>query len=319
MNAFLNRVDTSEAGVVSWGAIIAGVVAAMGIASLLNLLGLSMGLASFSPDSESMKSLGIATVIWLIFNGVISMFAGGWVAGLLAGKLENRVEYMLHGFLMWSIALMLTFWVATTSVGYVVSGVLGATQKTLAAAGKGVAEVSNAVGPQVKNVVTAVIPMDGNFMKGVTSQAQDIFKKAQDKVQKSMSENETAGASSLAQEALANSNEDFVQATSKLFAAKGNDKIEETKSAVVKLLVDNGDMSDTRANQVVDKWYDRYQHLKDKAQAKTQQAKEYAVQAADKTASVLTKLALVSLIVALLGAVAACAGAVIASHKEELP
>ncbi|HYF98342.1 MAG TPA: hypothetical protein VD770_05105 [Coxiellaceae bacterium] len=307
MNAFFSRhVDNSAVDCISWAAIFGGVVAALGVASLLNLLGLGLGLASFSFDMDSLKSLSFATVIWLIFNSVVSMFVGGWVTGLLVGKLENRIEYLLHGFLMWSLTMMLTFWVATTSVGFAVSGVLGVTQKALTAAGKGIAEVSSVVAPQVKEVIKAVTPSDSKFLKNIDEQANKIFEKAQKSLENA---SDNPAANSLAQEALASTNEKFSQAIEKLFTAKNQGDINSAKEAIVELLVDKGNMSQNQAEEIVSKWYERFQHLSKKAQAKVQEAKEYVATTTEKTSSILSKLAFMSLLTLIFGAVAACFGA----------
>lgn len=57
-----------EASAVSWGAIIAGAVAAAALSLILLLLGTGLGLSSVSPWSDSgagAKALGVSAIIWL--------------------------------------------------------------------------------------------------------------------------------------------------------------------------------------------------------------------------------------------------------------
>jgi len=99
---------------VSWGAVLAGAVIAIGIYLLLTLLGGAVGL-SLSTTNIRNSTLGWAATIWAIFSFAVSLFCGGYVTTLLAVG-ENRTEAILHGVLMWGMMLAFSTWLATTGV-----------------------------------------------------------------------------------------------------------------------------------------------------------------------------------------------------------
>jgi hypothetical protein len=105
----------------SWGAALAGAVVALSLQLLLSLLGLGIGLATIDPaagDTPGAASFGIATGIYYAIVTLVSLFAGGWVAGHLAG-MPRRIDGLLHGLVTWSVATLLLLYVVTTTVGAV--------------------------------------------------------------------------------------------------------------------------------------------------------------------------------------------------------
>jgi ElaB/YqjD/DUF883 family membrane-anchored ribosome-binding protein len=130
----------------SWGAVLAGAVVALSVQLLLSLLGIGIGLATVDPaagDTPSAASFGIATGVFYAIVTLLSLFAGGWVAGRLAG-MPVRTDGLLHGLVTWSVAMLLLLYVVTTSVGALVSGTLGVVGNTLQAAGQGVQQAAGA-------------------------------------------------------------------------------------------------------------------------------------------------------------------------------
>jgi hypothetical protein len=130
----------------SWGAVLAGAVVALSVQLLLSLLGLGIGLATVDPaagDTPSVTSFGIATGVFYAIVTLLSLFAGGWVAGRLAG-MPVRTDGLLHGLVTWSVAMLLLLYVVTTSVGALLSGTLGVVGNTLQAAGQGMQAAAGA-------------------------------------------------------------------------------------------------------------------------------------------------------------------------------
>ena len=83
-------------GRVSWGSVFGGVMTVLAISVLLSILNSSIGLFMFDPFADNPVSgigttVGIGTAVALI----VSMIAGGFVAGKLAG-----VDGLIHGFLV---------------------------------------------------------------------------------------------------------------------------------------------------------------------------------------------------------------------------
>jgi len=103
---------------ISWPAIFAGVIVGLAAQALLNLLGLGLGLIAFSPDPNVAGKVGIGAITWLLLSGVIAMGIGGWLVGRMA-QTRDLNEAALHAIIMWSLAALVTFVLATTTVGVI--------------------------------------------------------------------------------------------------------------------------------------------------------------------------------------------------------
>ena len=130
----------------SWGAVLAGAVVALSVQLLLSLLGIGIGLATVDPaagDTPDAASFGIASGVFYAIVTLVSLFAGGWVAGRLAG-MPVRTDGLLHGLVTWAVAMLLLLYVVTTTVGAILSGALGMVSSTLETAAQGVQAAAGA-------------------------------------------------------------------------------------------------------------------------------------------------------------------------------
>jgi hypothetical protein len=109
-------VGDEPAPAVSWGAVIAGAVAAAAVSLLLLLLGSGLGLTVISPWSAanpSLTAIGAAALIWLIVVHWVGSAVGGFLAGRLrastapAGADEVTFRDTAHGFLTWGVAILM--------------------------------------------------------------------------------------------------------------------------------------------------------------------------------------------------------------------
>lgn len=140
---------------VSWGSIIAGVVTVLSLSILLSMIGTSIGLFMFHPtENDPASGIGTTVGIWTVITLLISLFAGGFVSGKLAGA-----DGMIHGFLVWSgtviIAVILGIWLMMGAVK-LTANVLGAvssvTGSVLSGVGSAVGQGASALGKEVKSV-----------------------------------------------------------------------------------------------------------------------------------------------------------------------
>lgn len=128
-NTACSSVHANHCHHISWKAIFSGVIVALSIATLLNILGIALGFAVFSPDINTITHIGGGSAVWLSLTGIISMFLGGWVAGKLSGfhhsKSSHLTEFklcsMLHGFLTWGASTLLLCILAVTMAGSVIT------------------------------------------------------------------------------------------------------------------------------------------------------------------------------------------------------
>lgn len=107
--------DKSAAPSVSWGAVIAGAVAAAAVSLLLMLLGSAFGLTVISPwsaASASLTTVAASALVWVIVVHWIASAVGGYMAGRLrtgwTGLHRDEVTFRdtAHGFLAWGIAVL---------------------------------------------------------------------------------------------------------------------------------------------------------------------------------------------------------------------
>lgn len=107
---------------VSWGAIIAGALSAIAVGSLLNALGIGIGLAAFTTNQTGLTTLTVGGTLWLIVSTFIAMFVGGVIAGMLVRCFYRSFGGALHGFIVWALASLLTFLIIGSVAVPTVSG-----------------------------------------------------------------------------------------------------------------------------------------------------------------------------------------------------
>lgn len=92
----------------SWSAVWAGVMIALGMEVLLTFFGLSIGFRMFHWDAANPWS-GISawSTIWYFVTMAWSMFFGAWCAARLSGN-QLRESGMLHGMTVWGLASVAT-------------------------------------------------------------------------------------------------------------------------------------------------------------------------------------------------------------------
>ena len=136
---------------VSWGAIFAGVTVALVTQLLLGVLGLAIGASTIDPlaGNTPTNGLGIGAGIWFLVTGLLSLFAGGWTAGRLAG-IHRPVDSALHGVLTWGIATLVTFYLLTTAVGAIMGGAARTLGQGASLIGQGAASASPALSDAIK-------------------------------------------------------------------------------------------------------------------------------------------------------------------------
>lgn len=171
---------------VSWGALLAGVVIALSVQLLLNLLGIGIGASTIAPTEGDTPGSGLAlgAGIWFALSALISLWAGGWAAGRLAGPVGAR-NGMLHGFATWSLTTLLTFYFLTTTIGGILGGAASLLHKTASLGSQG----ASAAAPMLGNLAaqaTGVTPNDIKQQAGEVASDQrfqifaaDMFRNGQ--------------------------------------------------------------------------------------------------------------------------------------------
>ena len=130
---------------ISWGAVFAGVVVVLAAQLLLGTLGIGIGASTVSPTTQQypVEGLGTGAAVWFGISTLLALFAGGLVAGRLAG-MPLRMDGMLHGLVVWGLSTLLTFYLLTTAVGGIIGGTASILGKGLSVAGQGAATATTA-------------------------------------------------------------------------------------------------------------------------------------------------------------------------------
>ncbi len=171
-----------EAGLVrrfSWSAVFAGLAVALGVQLALSVLGLGIGAGTIDPAAHqgpSANGLGIGAGIWFLVTTLLAIFAGGWVAGRLAG-MPRQLDAALHGVVVWAITTIATLWLLTTALGAVFSGATAILGKTLSL---GASAVQSAT-PAISNAVGTQLQKNGITLNTVTDQVRKTLAETGDK------------------------------------------------------------------------------------------------------------------------------------------
>ena len=302
---------------ISWGAIFAGLVLALAVQLVLSLLGLGIGLSTVDPATEANATagLGMGAAIWFAISAIVSMFIGGMVGGRLANG--TRHDGILHGLMVWGLVSLMSFYLVTTTVGRVVSGVGSVVGAGLAAGGTAVA----AAAPDLKDSATDMLKKNGFDLNSVRQEAETLLRQtgkaelnpdviAAKAEQAKDTASNTAQANADATPAQQNVN--LEQLMGNLFR-EGQDTVQAVdREAVVNVLVARG-KTQAEAEQTVDGWIGTYQT----AQQQLKEAEVKARQVADDATNAATKAALLTFLVLVLGAVAAAFGGRMASRHHD--
>jgi hypothetical protein len=103
---------------ISWNAVVAGIVVGFAIQVLLMLPGLALAFGSIDPllEARPFAGLPLGVALWWAITSLVSIFMGAWVAGRLAG-FSRRFTGALHGVLTWGLATLLAMVLMGSALG----------------------------------------------------------------------------------------------------------------------------------------------------------------------------------------------------------
>lgn len=313
---------------VSWGSVLGGVVTVLAVSILLSVLGSSIGLYMFDPFADNPVSgigttVGIGTAIALI----VSMVAGGFVAGKLAG-----VDGLIHGFLVWGTTLIVgAFFCVLLTVGAakltmnalgaassVAGGVISGTGSIV---GGGVSALSDHAKELFGGIDFKVDLKDGELPKDIRAVlVKSKVKELQpDYLQKQL-EGVKADFGKSVKKAVASpedADEIFKDFLAHLKKQANNLAKSIDRNDLTKALSNNTNMSKAEADKAikqymeimdkataeVDKQIRNLEQNLDKAIQEWQEVKQNALETADKAADAAARSALISFFAILIGAV----------------
>lgn len=118
---------------IRWGAVIAGLFAAVSVLIVLAIAGLAVGLSTFAPGTPA-GSLLLGTGIWGAISVLIAFFVGGGTAARTAA-VHGRGNGALNGAMVWMVAIPLLLYTLIGGIGSLlgtVANVAGTTAQVAA-------------------------------------------------------------------------------------------------------------------------------------------------------------------------------------------
>ncbi len=268
--------DQLPRGRSSWGAIIAGVVAAFVVILVLEVLMVWLGLSAIDPTRESNPFAGLGTGAAISYLVILAI--GLFVGGLVTGRLANRVngsDVFWHGFLTWAVFTLGSFWLAFTAAGVLVSGTLGVVGNAVSAVGGGIA----AVAPDLAET-QALLEDQLALTEDVVAEVEPLWTDPQ-----------------AAQEFRTLLSQVFVEGSATIDAADRQDMID--------FLAENTELTETEIETRVDDWIQRFED----AQARLAELEEQLRAAGEKAADALANAAMWAFFSLIVGALVTWLGA----------
>lgn len=255
---------------ITWGAVLAGVVLALVIQLMFNLLGVGIGVAAFDSravDNVAAGTFSIAAGVWYVVAGIIAAFAGGYFAGRLSGSSLKSVA-AFHGITTWAVTTLVVLYLLTTAAGSLIGGVFSTVGGAIGGLGRTAATV----------VETAVPTL---------AEAADPFNAIEQEIRRATGNDPQA----LRDAAIAAVRTAFT----------GNEELEAARGRAAEALAKAQNISVEQARAQVQRYEEQYR-------AAVAQARQRATEAADIAAAVVSRGALFGFFALLLGAVAGWLG-----------
>src|SRR5437870_7841576 len=109
-----------------WGAIWVGALAALAVALIVGLAAIALGAHELGPAGQivTWHQFGIGALIFSVVGSFFAFVVGGWVATRIAGIFRAETG-MLHGAIVWLIALQIILAFAELGAGHLLGGWFG--------------------------------------------------------------------------------------------------------------------------------------------------------------------------------------------------
>lgn len=305
----------------SWGSIFAGLLVALVAMLLLNLLGLGIGLSTINPVTEQdpMSGIGTGAIIWWVISNLLAIFAGAYVAARTAGIPLGFIS-SIHGILTWCAYTLVSFWLLTTAVGGIISGVGSVISTTVSAVGSGIEAVAGGSGSQQQNQQQG---QDSNTLGQITSEVQKILRQTEDpalqpdSIKRRAQQNlEDIKQTVRTEETL--TNEEVQEIWQQILNMTQNLTQEIDREDVVNVITARTDLSEQTVNNVADVVVRNVQKAQQEIQQFASQAEQQAEEAAQNAAEAASSAAIWSFFALLLGLGAAFAGGKVGTPKHDV-
>lgn len=272
---------------ISWGSIFAGTLTAFALQLLLNLVGLGIGLAAVDVGAgDDFASVGITAGVWWGLSAIISLIAGGWVAGRLAG-VPIRTTAILHGVSVWALVTLLTVWLATTTLATAVSGAFGAVGQIGQATASAVGGITTSEADATQNPLLAEAQQEiaeadqlrQSVMRSIRAEATEIYRRVVSQAEQQAALQAVEDTATDIVRSPADVGQELNQLIDELFAS-GGVLSEEDRQQALSVLEERFGISPEEAQAIVDRWQERYQAARAEVEQAVTELREQAREAA---------------------------------------
>src|SRR5919201_6280046 len=117
---------SSEYWPINWSAIWVGALAALAVSVIISLAGAALGAHQLGPGGRiaSWKDVGFGALVFSVVGAFAAFVVGGWVAGKINGFRRAETD-MLHGAIVWLVAVPLLVAFAALGAGTLFGGWYG--------------------------------------------------------------------------------------------------------------------------------------------------------------------------------------------------
>lgn len=268
-------------GHIKWSAVFAGTVITLVVMLTLIMLGLAVGFASINPATEEnpFGGIGVGTAIWWVISSIVAYFVGGWVSSRVAG-LQRAFDGALHGLVTWALVTLLTMFMLTSTVGFLLGGAFGLVGNVFSMTG----QAAGAVVPQVAGAIQERVgPVD------------DIIQEAEQVIDQNLREG--VEPQTVARE--------LGPSVYQMFQGGVT---EQERQQLISQIQQYTTLSEQEIQNIVQRMETRYQEISPQVQQRMQQARETAERVAGQVADALAAAALASFIMLILSGAAAALG-----------
>lgn len=274
------HVQEAEAGInISWAAIFAGGLSFLSLSILFSLIGTAIGFGSFQPTATNpVEGMGTGLLIWTLVSLLLTLLLSSFIAGLAARKAG-----CLHGFLSWSLSLLLL-------VGFLGAGIstgLGAAgsvvETVVGGASKGAGALTDAVGKAANQAFASL----GNELNKIQGQKVDVnvqkvlkdtgVKELQPSFIKGQFQNSKKELGEVAKKIATDPNnaEQYIKEYGERLSERAKTIANAVdKDAISRAVAKNSNLSQAEANQAVDNAYNAAKKAADETQKKIEAAKK---------------------------------------------
>ena len=295
---------------ISWKAIIAGLICALSILLIFNLIGLAVGFGAIDPAEENnpFSGLGTGSLIWWIVSNLIALFIGGYVAGRVGVSFFNK-SGMVQGLMTWALYTTLSIWIFTSAIGGIISGVGNVISNVLSGSqNNSQNQVTNTTQQQNQGLDISLEQAKQEFYgllgdtekpaldpENIENNVDQVVEESRNEVQQMVRQPGSIDAE--IEEIFGNAKDEFQNTFQAL-----------DQQALVNVLTSRTDMSESEAERTVDNYLSEYNNLLEDSENFLQQIEKEAQQKAGNVAEAVADAAIYLAIALILGMVTAAAG-----------